>query len=64
MHKASNSNPNTREPGMVVHTQNPTTEEVEVGGSKIQGHSWLHSKFKASLGYKRLPKSKQINQFT
>lgn len=32
---------------------NPSTREVEIGGTKAQGHPQLHSKFKASLGYKR-----------
>jgi hypothetical protein len=31
-------------PGVVVHTCNPSTQEVEAGGSKIQGQSWLQSK--------------------
>lgn len=26
---------------------------AEAGRAEIQGHSWLHSKFKTSLGYKR-----------
>lgn len=30
---------------------NPSIWEMEKGGSDIQGHSWLHSKFMASLGY-------------
>lgn len=42
--------------GMVAHTCNLSTQEAEVGvgmGSKVQGHSWLHDEFEASLGYKR-----------
>jgi hypothetical protein len=29
-------------PGMVIHICNPSTWEVEEGGSLIQGHSGLH----------------------
>lgn len=38
---------------MVVHACNPCTQEAEAGGQAVQGHNWLHSKFKTSLGYVR-----------
>lgn len=34
--------------GMAVHTFNPSIWEVETGGSGIQGHPLLSSKFKVS----------------
>jgi hypothetical protein len=39
---------NLRTVGLIY---NPNTPDVETGGSEIQGHFWLHTKFKASLGY-------------
>ena len=27
---------------------------MEAGGSKVQGHHWLHNDFEAILGYERL----------
>jgi hypothetical protein len=36
---------------MVVHSCNPSTQEVEAGGSQIRGQLGLHSKFQTSLGY-------------
>lgn len=33
---------------IVIHTFNPCTWEVKTRGSGAQGHSWLHSKFKAT----------------
>lgn len=48
-------------PGVVVHTSNPGTREVEAGGSELQGHLLLG---KASLGYLNPQKEKQsIPQF-
>jgi hypothetical protein len=35
---------------MVAH---PRTQEVEAGGSEVQGDPWLHSEFKTSLEYIR-----------
>ena len=37
-------------PGMVEHSCQPSTQEMEAGGSIAQGQPGLHSKFKASLG--------------
>jgi hypothetical protein len=48
---------------MVVGVQpyHPSTREAKGEGSEVQGHSWLQSEFKASLGYTkpRLNKTKQ-----
>ena len=40
--------------GMVLHTCNSSTQEMKSGGSDVQGDPWLHSEFKAILGYPRL----------
>lgn len=37
-------------PGMLPHTCNPSWE-IEGGGLSSSGYLWLHSRFKASLGY-------------
>ena len=37
--------------GPVLHAYNLSTLQVEAGGSKIQGCSWLHREFEASLSY-------------
>jgi hypothetical protein len=37
--------------GMVMHICNPSTQEAEVGGSQVQGHSGPHSEFQASPSY-------------
>lgn len=34
-----------------MDTSNFSPWEPEAGGSEVQGHPWLHSKFEASLGY-------------
>ena len=34
-----------------VFTSNLSFQEIEAGGSRVQGHSLLHNKFEASLGY-------------
>ena len=39
--------------GTAMHTYKPSTWEVEVEGSRIH-LLWIHSEFKASLGYMRL----------
>jgi hypothetical protein len=39
---------------MMAQICNPRTWDVEVGGSKVQAHSWLHSNFKARLEYLKL----------
>lgn len=36
---------------MAACTCNFNTQEVEVGGSGIQGHPWPHKAFKTNLGY-------------
>lgn len=35
----------------MVHTCNASTPEVEAERPGVQGHSWLHNEFKASLGF-------------
>lgn len=40
-------------PGMVTHTSNPSTVEVEEGRAEVQDHVHLSSELKASLGYVR-----------
>lgn len=35
---------------MVASSYNLSTGEVEAGRSEVQRHSWLHSKFYASVG--------------
>lgn len=37
--------------GVETHTWNISILEVEVGGSRVQGHHLMHSEFTASLGY-------------
>lgn len=32
---------------------NPSTQEMEAGGSKVQGHPWSHCEFNASMGHTR-----------
>lgn len=39
----------------------PALGEVESGGSEVQGHSWLHSGFEASLGYMTLTQKQHEN---
>lgn len=50
---------NNKKPGMVVHTCNPTSWEVEAGESEVQGHPWPQSNSKVRLCYKRLFKKKK-----
>lgn len=38
-------------PGMVAHTCNPNSWEMEVGGLGVHGHPWLYIWFEISLGY-------------
>lgn len=38
---------------LVVHACHPSHQEAEAGGSRVQGHPWLHSKLEGSLGYSR-----------
>lgn len=37
--------------GVVTSVCNPTTQELEAGGSEVQRHPWFHTKFKVSLDY-------------
>lgn len=47
------SAPVTPTQGMVAHTYNLSIRVVEARESEVQGLPWLHSKFKANLGYRR-----------
>lgn len=52
-------------PGEVVLASfDPSTWEVDAGGERVQGHPWLQSEFKASLGYVRpcLNSNRQIKE--
>jgi hypothetical protein len=42
---------------MVMYTCNPSLQEAEAGRSQIGDQLRLHSKFEASLGYKKKEKS-------
>lgn len=46
--------------GLVQHVCNPSRPEVEAKQSGVQGHSWLHCKFQASLDYETFPKKQTI----
>lgn len=37
---------------VMAPSHNPSTQKVEVGESDVQHYPWLHSMFKASLGFK------------
>jgi hypothetical protein len=39
--------------GIVIHTWNSSTHEMEAGVLEVQGHPRLHSEFRVSLGYRR-----------
>lgn len=43
--------PALHETGLGVYTRNPSSQEEEAEGSKVQGHSRLHSGPEASLGH-------------
>lgn len=47
------SEPALKKLDLMVYTCNRITEEVEAGGSKVQGCPWLHCKFELSLDYIR-----------
>jgi hypothetical protein len=52
-------------PSMVLHACYLSTMEAEAGRCQIQGHSSVHSKLKAKLGYKArlcLKKTKEIKK--
>lgn len=48
---------------MAVHTCYPSTQEVEVGGSGVQGQPQLHSEFKAILGHMKSSQKKFLKFF-
>lgn len=39
---------------VLVHSHESGTQEMEMGGSGVQGYPWLHNRLKASLGYMKL----------
>lgn len=45
--------PEPHEVCVVEYTRSPSTVEVELGGSEVQGRFWLCNEFQASLGYMR-----------
>jgi hypothetical protein len=49
---------------VVLASFDPGTWEVDAGGARVQGHPWLQSEFKASLGYGRpcLSSNRQIKE--
>ena len=53
--------PAPNKPDIEAHICNPRTQEVEVGGSDIQGHSKIHNEFKAMLGYMRSCLQRKVN---
>lgn len=50
MHMAPSLSPSMVYSGIMAHACNSGTQELEAGGSKVQGCPWLHHKFNASLG--------------
>ena len=53
MYKTLGSITESYRPSVVVHAWNLNFQEMEVGGSEVQGCSLLHRKLEASLGYRR-----------
>lgn len=47
MRESLGSVPNTS--GVAIHVHNPSTWQVEAGGSEMYSHPWLNSEFEASL---------------
>lgn len=45
--------------GRMVNAYNPTSQEIEAGGSEVQSQPQLHKGFKARLGY-MTPGSKTV----
>lgn len=51
MYKALGSIPTSYKLSMVTEACDPSTREIETGGTEDQRQSWLQSKFNSSLGY-------------
>lgn len=53
--------PAPHKPNVVLHACDPSTQEVDTGGSEVQGHPEPYNKHKASVGYMTpcLEKAKQ-----
>lgn len=49
IHKALGSIIALHKPSMVTRACNPSTWEVQAGGSRVQSHRWLYSEFEDSL---------------
>lgn len=58
IHKAQGLIPSPAQSMSVLNTCNPSTWEVEAGGSEVEGHPWLHKEFEAGLGYMRPKQTK------
>jgi hypothetical protein len=50
------------EPGVVVHTSNPSTSEAETGGLQVQGQTMLHSETLSQKSSKRVGAKKNNPQ--
>ena len=59
VHEALSSSPAPHKPHVVLYACDPSTWEVETGGSEVQGHPLLLSEFEASLEFMRDPVSKK-----
>lgn len=46
--------------GVMVHACNPIIWKIDIGKAEAQGHSCLHSKFKANLDYMRPLREEEI----
>lgn len=54
--------PGLYKPVFVAQNCDPRTYEAETGEAEVQGHPWLHSKFKASMNLSQKIKNKQNKQ--
>lgn len=63
VHEGLGTTPALSELGRVAQICHPIIRELEAGGSEIQNHPQLCSKFEASLSYPRPCFKKYINMF-
>lgn len=54
--------PGLYKPVFVAQNCDPRTYEAETGKGEVQGHHWLHSKFKVSMNLSQKIKNKQTNR--
>lgn len=54
--------PGLYKPVFVAQNCDPRTYEAETGKGEVQGHHWLHSKFKVSMNLSQKIKNKQNKQ--